>query len=302
MSITFNLENITPNKSEKLLADTEAAGFNNRTPTKAFINRYAGDIEKRHWQSNTGETIKIASNGAVIDGQHRLHAVIQSGIAVKMWVCRGIKPEMFQYIDQGNKRDLKDLMSIEGWEDPVHLGVVGKMLWRLDRTTEMGLMPNPYAHAGKFNESDGNIFDWVQTIEPDLRRDWVSYKPLIRKAYNQSHKAVPESLLYYLFYVWRKEDADAAHLFLGYLSEGPLGTPSHNAMALFKEFAIEAQIQQKAGKLAGKGRHADLKEQLLKAADHAWHLIQKGGNSVRTLSGFKSGMANRANHQEGEAA
>jgi hypothetical protein len=283
MSITFKLESITPSKAKKMMEKSSESKFVNRAPTNSFISRYAGDMEKGHWQPNTGETIKVTTDGIVIDGNHRLHAIVQSGVTVKVWVCRGIDPAMFQYIDQGNTRDLKDIMSIEGWECPTILAVTGKMLWREDRSG------NPYAHAASFNESDGNIYNWILTMKPDLRREWSSYSELIRKAYSSTMRSVPESLLFYLLYQWKKIDSDRAHLLIGYLSEGPAAIPPHNAIAFFKQYAIEVRAAQKDGKMGGNGRHADLKELLLKAADYTWETVTSGKKSV-TYNGFKSGL------------
>ena len=123
MSINFKYETITPSQAEKMLEKSRELGFQNRAPSASFVNRYAGDMAKGHWKGNTGETIKITKQGAVIDGQHRLMGIIEANRAVKMWVCRGIDEQMFQYIDQGNNRDLKDIMSIEGWADPAILAV-----------------------------------------------------------------------------------------------------------------------------------------------------------------------------------
>ena len=287
--ISFKLETISPTKASKMLAATQEAGFNNRGMTKSFVSRYAHDMENGHWQPHTGETIKVTKGGVVIDGQHRLTAIIQSGATVRMWVCRDIDEGMFQYIDQGKQRDLMDIMTVDGWTDPRILAVTAKMLWRCDRSGG-----DPFARTDKFSESDGNIYDWVLTVEPDLRLEWQSYKPLIRKIHNNSMKAIPDSLMFYCLYQWKKEDADAAHLFADYLAEdSPLAAPAHASMAFFKQYAIELKMLQQEGKVGGStGRHGDVKEMLYKAADHAWQLIQEG-RQVRTFRGFKSGLGQR---------
>lgn len=284
--LKFTRETISPKKAKSMLDATESAGFVNRGQTKTFVHRYAGDMSKGHWMSDTGETIKVATNGAVIDGQHRLNAIIASGGSVKLWVCRGIDASMFQYIDQGKSRDLQDIMVIEGWENPRILAVTGKMLWRADRDNNS----NPFASAALFSESDGNIYNWVLTVEPDLRREWKSYGPMIRNIYNSNHKSIPESLMFYLLYTWKKEDIDTALLFAGYLSEGPLGVPPHPAMAFFKEYA--AELKMASGQVIGAGdtsRHGATKELLLKAANYSWDCI-RSGKKIRTYNGFKTGL------------
>jgi hypothetical protein len=282
--LTFKKETITPAKASKMLAATDKAGFINRSLTPSFVARYAGDMDKGHWESDTGETIKVTADGVVIDGQHRLKAIAQSGVTTKMWVCRGIDANMFKYIDQGKSRDLKDIMTIKGWENAPILAVSAKMLWRSDRDKN----GNPFAHAGAFNESDGNIYNWILTVEPDLRLEWRSYKTVIRSIYNNNMKAIPESLMFYLLYQWKKVDVDAALLFAGYLSEG-MGEAPHYAMECFAKYAVEIKMAKLAGTLNARGRHADLKELILHAADYAWDCVING-KQVRTYNGFKTGL------------
>jgi hypothetical protein len=279
--IEFKRETITPAKAEKMLKASNDAGFRNRSPSSSFVNRYARDMGKSHWQTDTGETIKVSKCGAVIDGQHRLFGIIAAGIPVKVWVCYGIDIGMFQYIDQGKSRDLKDIMSIDGWVDPAILAVTGKMLWRHDRCGE------PLGSTTEFNESDGNIYNWVMDIQPDLQSQWKSYKPMIRKIYNSNHKAIPESVMFYLLYQWMKEDVDAALLFAGYLADDGTSEPPHRAMKWFADYCIEVKMEDMS---STRNRHGDFKEKLVKGADYAWLLVTEGRKSV-SFSGFKTGLS-----------
>lgn len=52
----------------------------------------------------TAEPIMIDTNGDLINGQHRLRAVVQSGCTVPFLVVRGVPPESFAFIDQGRRR------------------------------------------------------------------------------------------------------------------------------------------------------------------------------------------------------
>lgn len=47
---------------------------------------YARDMQDGNWQL-THQGILLGKNGIVIDGQHRLHAVVLSGCSVQMMVC-----------------------------------------------------------------------------------------------------------------------------------------------------------------------------------------------------------------------
>ena len=297
MSITFQKETISPSKAKAMLRRTAELGFVNRTPGRSYVNRYAGDIEKGHWETDTGETIKVTTKGAVIDGQHRLHAIIQANVSVKLWVCHGIQERMFQYIDQGSSRTLDDIMSIEGWDKPRILATTGKMLWRADRTGDPLKSPRDTV-----NESDGNIYEWLKAVQPNLLEEWQVHKTDILNAYRECHKAIPESMLFYLLYTWKQEDSDAALLFFEYLAGGVLASPDHPAMAFLKQFSLELQAEQNQGGGRTRGRHGDTKELLMAAANHAWSLIMEGKNTVRTFSGFKRGMTRATNLLKEEQA
>ncbi|MFF3967872.1 hypothetical protein ACFYZI_40750 [Streptomyces griseorubiginosus] len=52
----------------------------------------------------THQPIAFDAHGRLIDGQHRLTAVVQSGITVQMWVITGADPDTFGVVDTGLAR------------------------------------------------------------------------------------------------------------------------------------------------------------------------------------------------------
>lgn len=108
---------VTPSVAEKWLAATT---FRNRNLSSTVVNRYANDMAKGEWLLN-GESIVIDDNGNVIDGQHRLHAVIKSGASVHAVVVRGIDAATFHTIDIGKKRGHSDVLSIAGYANGILL-------------------------------------------------------------------------------------------------------------------------------------------------------------------------------------
>src|SRR5882724_10236142 len=73
-------------------------------------NKNNGPLRKRHgeflarfitsgnWQVN-GKAIVIADDAQVLDGQHRLFAIIDAGKPIQSLVVYGINPEAFSTID-----------------------------------------------------------------------------------------------------------------------------------------------------------------------------------------------------------
>ena len=286
--LSFKAETITPERAGQMLSDTTEKGFNNRNKTGSFAKRYAQDMKSGNWHADTGETIKIDVEGRVIDGQHRLEAIQLSEKPQRIWVCRGIETEMFQFIDQGKTRDLKDIMTIEHWPDPTILNVTAKMLWRYEKTLEMRGAGNPYAHAGTFNESDGAIYDWVVDYQPSIKATWESYRSLIKGAYRGCQGAIPESLLFYIFFQWHQNNSSLTLEVFNYLVD-PLCSPApHPAAGWAVSYCQKLrQAQQETGIGGTTGRHADAKESMLSAWDLAWDVMHDREN-IKAWRSFKS--------------
>lgn len=104
----FLIETITPAKAQVYL-DTSNG---NRPLSKPVIRSYADSIRQGKWMLN-GVPIIFDENGHLIDGHHRLSAIIQAGIPMQTLVCRGVKPEAFTTIDQGRGKNLGQLLAMQ---------------------------------------------------------------------------------------------------------------------------------------------------------------------------------------------
>ena len=284
--LSFKAETISPAQAKQMLESTNQT-FNNRAVTNSFVKRYAMDMSAGNWHADTGETIKIDVKGRVVDGQHRLAAISLNDKPQRVWVCRGIATEMFQFIDQGKTRDLKDIMTIEKWPDPTILNVTAKMLWRYEKTMEIRGTGNPYAHAGAFNESDGAIYNWVIEHQPSIKDTWQSYRALIMKAYTGVQNSVPHSLLFYIFFQWNQNNSNLCLDVFNYLGD-PLCSPApHPAAGWAVSYCQKLrQAQHEDGVAGTSGRHADAKESMLQAFNLAWDVMHDREN-IKTWTGFK---------------
>ena len=81
----------------------------NRPVRKNHVNFLASEIKAGNWQVN-GQAIVIADNEQVLDGQHRLLAIIEAGQPIKTLVVYGITPEAFSTIDTGAVRSSADAL------------------------------------------------------------------------------------------------------------------------------------------------------------------------------------------------
>lgn len=100
---------VTPALAEKILT----ANTFNRTLKAGRVERYARDMKAGRWRLNA-ETIKITTNGDLLDGQHRLFAVIEAGVPIEMMIVEGLDPEVMPTIDTGAPRTMGDVLTIQG--------------------------------------------------------------------------------------------------------------------------------------------------------------------------------------------
>jgi hypothetical protein len=75
----------------------------NRRARPTVVKRYAQDMRAGRWHFGIG-MIVFDSDGTLIDGQHTLMAVIESGVTIEMLVLRGLDPGAKLVIDTGAPR------------------------------------------------------------------------------------------------------------------------------------------------------------------------------------------------------
>lgn len=108
-SIAASIQSITPELAAKWLA----RNTRNRPINSSSLAGYVRDMRAGKWQV-TGEAIKFDNEGTLLDGQHRLTAVVQSGATVQMLVVRGIEGGAQAVMDAGRRRSAADQFALGG--------------------------------------------------------------------------------------------------------------------------------------------------------------------------------------------
>ena len=67
----------------------------NRSVAQRYVEAFARDMRAGEWTLN-GETIKFDVQGRLVDGQHRLWAVVQADVTVEMDVARDVPEAAMQ--------------------------------------------------------------------------------------------------------------------------------------------------------------------------------------------------------------
>lgn len=105
------LVKITPDLARTWLTKN----VHNRSFRPAVAATYARDMKAGAWEV-TGEAIKFDWDDNLIDGQHRLSAIIEANVAVTMFVMRGLRPTAQNVMDTGAKRIASDALALNGYK------------------------------------------------------------------------------------------------------------------------------------------------------------------------------------------
>jgi hypothetical protein len=106
-------ELIGPDEAAEMLAQHN---LQNRTLAPKTVARYARAMKDGEWQF-VGDPIRFDRTGELLDGQHRLAAVVDSGCAQQFVIVRNLEPEAQRYMDAGRKRTAADQLRIEGMKN-----------------------------------------------------------------------------------------------------------------------------------------------------------------------------------------
>lgn len=107
---------ITPAKAEKWL---EKNFEYNRRLKPGLVNKIAADIQAGRWHL-TGDLIRFNTMGFLIDGQHRLNAVLKADQSIESYVAFDVPDEAKKVIDTGISRTAADILTMDGIGDNVH--------------------------------------------------------------------------------------------------------------------------------------------------------------------------------------
>ena len=108
-NIEVSIRSFSPAQADSIL---ETINVGNRKISKDRITQYRRDMDNGDWEFN-GDAIRIDENGVLIDGQHRLTAVVLSGNPREFLVIKGVRAATKHTIDSGKGRTGGDALSIQ---------------------------------------------------------------------------------------------------------------------------------------------------------------------------------------------
>lgn len=149
------LVEVTPELAAEWLANNPS----NRNIRAKVVDMYARDMSSGNWYV-TGESIKIAKSGALLDGQHRLTAVVKSGATVSMYVTSGLDESVQGVMDTGIRRQTGDNLHMRGELNAATLAATVRLAINHDRGITIGRSAAPISNA--------EIYEWLD-CNPEIR-------------------------------------------------------------------------------------------------------------------------------------
>lgn len=217
--VSVEFVDVTPDLAKQWLGVNQ----HNRNMRFRLADSYAADIAEDDWDLN-GETIKFATDGRLLDGQHRLQAIVDSNKTVQLIVVRGLDPRTQATMDRGAVRKFGDVLKLDGETNAIGLAAAVRAVtgWK-----------KGFRRAGSFSPS---VKQLMHTLEqhPELR-DIVS-----RAQIYSSRCGIPASVLALCMWVFGQIEPEEAELFFIRLSDG-VGLQRGNPIYELRKQALEAR-------------------------------------------------------------
>ena len=193
----MTVETIGPDQAEEYLT----ANRGNRNIVQAHVAALARDIRNGQWMFNA-QPICFSRSGGLLNGQHRLSAVLESGQPIEVLVMRGLPEEAFPTYDkQAKKAPALDEM-FEDFGDKALISATAVLLWRREMRPEGE--PNARPTASEIRD--------VIKDHPELMR----FRGFARKLMRYGRA----SALVYAAYRIQRDNAALGAIFLDRLETG----------------------------------------------------------------------------------
>ena len=202
--LEFGVERLTPELANEYLCKNPS----NRKLSKAAVRRWADAMRAGHWQVN-GESIKFNTADELVDGQHRLKAVVVSGVTIDSIVIRGLEKTAFETLDAGKGRSGGDCLYILDYKNPNALAATARMLIKYE-TPYWG--KTAVRHMAKPSNND-----LLAAVERHPGLSHFGNKYMLRPQFTS---LIPHSVGMFCYYLATRVDEARAKEFFVALSSG----------------------------------------------------------------------------------
>ena len=219
---------ITPATAEVLLKKNTM----NRVLRPMKLSEYERQMKAGLWKEETGEAIKIATDGAIIDGQHRLTALIKANVSLMFLFITGLEKDVFTVIDSGAVRTSGDVFHIAGIENARNIAAGIRTYYMLN-------VGNKQFHFMRGLSSTEALS--LYNKKPDF---WQAAYTMAIGWYGKSARILSPSLFAGFYAFFYDIDNDDAFEFMSYLGDG-IDLSLENPIRLLRDKLLFAKLNPK---------------------------------------------------------
>jgi hypothetical protein len=123
---------VTPQVAQSLLDTRLNSTIKNRPVSDSTVTAYAIDMENGKWDESIIAPIRVAEDGTLMDGQHRLTAVVKSGKTIRMAFQGNLNANALHVIDTGRPRTVGTVLGLLGMKSAHRTAAVARAVHGLE--------------------------------------------------------------------------------------------------------------------------------------------------------------------------
>jgi hypothetical protein len=208
---------VTPEEATDLLR----RNTRNRRLRPALVGKLAGAMRRGEWRFN-GDSIRISEDDELLDGQHRLAAVAETGIPQRFLVVTGLPSETQETMDAGAKRTMADTLKLRGEQNVNRLAAALRLVFLYETQDSFrppNISPTTQELLACFERNPG-VAEAVSGINPVIANTYLASGPVSACAH-----------------LFRRVDVADAEVFFTRLAQGTELTPEDPIYLLRRMFA-----------------------------------------------------------------
>lgn len=160
--ITIETLEVSPALAKEMLDANEV----NRNASRDRVERHKRAMLGGFW-AFIGDPIRQTTDGKLLDGQHRLMAIEESGVTVTLVVIRGIPVEHQKYMDSGRMRSTADSVRMMGIKNSTTVAAAARLLMVVTNEPEPGEDWDRVVRVGQYSAkvagfSNYEVADFVE--------------------------------------------------------------------------------------------------------------------------------------------
>lgn len=254
--MSFYTQLVTPDMARVLLEKNKV----NRKPTDSHVKFLAKQMVEGNFKK-TGQTISISKTGVLLDGQHRLMAIVLSNTPIELNFCDGLDENIFDVLDTGKTRTTSDILSIQGHKNPGELS---------SAITNLMTIKNGHRSGSKSTNTKNLEFVKENPELPEIVN--ICHKE------NRKFKSLSMGAIAALYYTFSKLHHQDAEIFFDKYYSG-VGMDNDDVVLLLRNKLMQDAINKKKY----------TSDQKLALVIVAWNIMRKG-KTVKRLELPESGI------------